>query len=169
MLKQTLIFATIILLTSCGQSKQPTNKHSTKEALIEENVAKETPKEENKVDNALIFINGYTENANKLNESLTMIEWVELHKGLTTQSFRLALKKIIDDAYQEDPELGLGFDPVFDAQDYPDKGFEVDSFDEQTNHLTVRGKDWPDFKVTMRVVKENEQWLVDGCGVVNMP
>lgn len=63
------------------------------------------------------------------------------------------MKRIIDLAYKQDPELGLDRDPIFDAQDCPDKGFELDSFDEKTNYLTVKGKNWPEFKLTMEVVE----------------
>jgi len=65
--------------------------------------------------------------------------------------------------------MGLGADPIFDAQDYPSKGFELESIDETTNYLTMKGKDWSEFKLTMKVVEENGKWLVDGCGIVNIP
>jgi hypothetical protein len=79
------------------------------------------------------------------------------------------LKKIIEDAYEKEPEVGLDFDPILDAQDYPDKGFELESLDEKTNYLTVRGKDWADFKLTIKIIEENGNWLVDGCGIINIP
>nr|MBP6315517.1 hypothetical protein [Chitinophagaceae bacterium] len=75
----------------------------------------------------------------------------------------------VENAYKQDPELGLGFDPIFDAQDYPEKGFELVSFDEKTNFIVVKGKDWADFKLTLKMVEENEQWLVEGCGIINIP
>ncbi|MBK6833593.1 MAG: hypothetical protein IPG89_04680 [Bacteroidetes bacterium] len=65
--------------------------------------------------------------------------------------------------------MGLGADPIVDAQDYPSKGFELESIDEQTNFLIVKGKDMPEFKLTIKVVEENGNWLVDGCGIVNIP
>jgi hypothetical protein len=34
--------------------------------------------------------------------------------------------------------------------------------------LTIR-KDWTEFKLTMKVIEENGNWLVDGCGIVNIP
>jgi hypothetical protein len=33
----------------------------------------------------------------------------------------------------------------------------------------VKGKDWTDFKLTIKVVLENGKWLIDGCGIVNIP
>ena len=118
--------------------------------------------------NALKFINGYVENCNKMKQSVGIIDWVNSN-GLSTNGFRTELKRIIDDAYKAEPEVGLDFDPILDAQDFPDKGFEFESVDETTNYLTVRGKDWPDFKLTIKIIEENEKWLVDGCGIINIP
>lgn len=76
--------------------------------------------------------------------------------------FKLEYKKA-------DPEIGLDADPIFDAQDYPDKGFELETFDSKTNYLVVKGKNWTDFKLRIKMVLENDRWLVDGCGIINIP
>jgi hypothetical protein len=122
----------------------------------------------NKAANALKFINGYIANCKKLNDNVDMVAWVNSN-NLTTKRFKSELKRIVDDAYKNEPEVGLDFDPILDAQDNPDKGFELESFDEQKNVLTLKGKDWHEFKLAMRIVEENGNWLVDGCGIVNMP
>lgn len=88
---------------------------------------------------------------------------------LVTIGFKTEFKKIIDDALKQDPELGLDADPIFDAQDYPDKGFELDTFDEKTNYITLKGKDWSEFKLTLKMLEQNGNWLVDGCGIINIP
>lgn len=163
MLRQILIL-TIILLTSCGQNEK-SNKHVDNNSDEEQTMVLT---EENKVKNALTFINGYNENCNKMKEAIGTIEWVNSN-SLATNSFKTELKKIIDDAYKEDPELGLGADPIFDAQDNPIKGLELESFDDKTNYLIVKGKNWPEFKLTMKVKEENGMWLVEGCGMVNIP
>lgn len=67
-----------------------------------------------------------------MKESIGIIEWVNSN-NLTTNRFKNEVKTIIEDAYSEEPELGLGFDPIFDGQDYPDEGFELESFDSKTN------------------------------------
>ena len=46
---------------------------------------------------------------------------------------------------------------------------DIQAYDEQTNYLTVKGKDWPDFKLTMKMALENGKWVVDGSGIVNIP
>lgn len=161
MLRQVWIL-TIIMLISCGHGIKSNKSFDDKtdDELIS--------RRENIVGNALRFINGYVENSNKLNQAVDIVDWVNSNE-LTTKSFKAELKKIIDDARRQDPELGLDADPIFDAQDYPEKGFELESLDEETNYLTVKGKDWPEFKLTMKMTEENGNWLVDGCGIVNVP
>ncbi len=77
------------------------------------------------------------------------------------------MKRIIEEAYKQDPELVPDADPLFDVQDNPDKGFELETFDENNHYL--KGKDWPAFKLTMKIKEENGNWLVNGCGMVNIP
>lgn len=153
---------TIIFFISCAQ-REKENKD-----VLSETSQVTTPQKINKVDNALKFINGYVENSNKMNNRVDIIDWVNSNK-LSTKSFKSELKKIIDDAYKAEPEVGLDFDPILDAQDNPDKGFELETFDEKTNYLTVRGTDSKEFRLTMKIIKENGNWLVDGCGIVNIP
>jgi len=44
----------------------------------------------------------------------------------------------------------------------------LESFDSKTNYVVVKGKDWSDFKLILRMVLENENWFVDGCGIINI-
>ena len=88
---------------------------------------------------------------------------------MTTTRFRNEVKTMIEEALKIDPELGLGFDTIFDTQDYPDERFELEFFNSKTNFIVVKGKNWVDFKLTIKMVLENNKWLVDGCGFVNIP
>ncbi len=161
-MKQTFFILTIILFVSCG------NTSETKK-IIEQSSTKFIEQKDNlPADVALKFINSYVDNCNKMNKSIGVIEWVNSNH-LTTDRFKFELKTIVDEAYKEDRELGLGFDPIFDAQDYPDKGFELESFDSKTNFVVVKGKNWANFKSTIKLVFENDNWLVDGCGIINIP
>jgi hypothetical protein len=160
MLRITLI-STIIFLISCRQGEKGNIDSSAK-----------TPQQtvldkSDKTRKALEFINGYVENWNKGSARANTVEWINSN-NMTTENFKNELKKILDEAYKEEPEVGLDFDPILDAQDGPEKGFDLDNFDETTNYLIVRGKDWPEFKLTMKIT-ENGGWLVDGCGIVNVP
>lgn len=161
MLKQILIPA-IIVLASCGQQDK-----ENKAAVLQQPEQQKALAPENKIDNALAFINGYTENANKLGKAAGILDWINSN-DLSTKSFKAELKKMLEEAYERDPELGPDADPVFDAQDYPDKGFVAEAFDEETNYLLVKGKNQPEFKLTMKVAQENGRWLVDGCGMINI-
>ena len=159
-LKQ-LAIASILVVSACGQNEPTTQSTDPK---TEESVVKI----EDKVENAIVFINAYVENSNKMGQAVGMVEWVQA-SDLATKSFKEELKRIVDEAFKQDPELGLDADPILDAQDYPSLGFKFDSFDEKTNYLLVKGIDSPEFKLTMKLVEENGNWIVDGCGIINIP
>lgn len=158
-MKSNLFFFIVLLAigSSCLTSTAPQveektsniqNKNHTDQAVI-----------------ALEFINSYVVNCNMLSKGLPISEWTEKQKRSTTD-FNAALQKIVANA---DPEMGLDADPIFDAQDYPEKGFEVEKVDEQNNAILMKGIDWPEFKLILLVSKVNDTWLVNGCGAVNVP
>ena len=161
--ESTFVLVFLLLGTSCGNTEKPTTKEpdTQKEEVAVASTAV-------KVENALSFINGYVENSNNMNEAMNIIDFTNSN-NLTTETFKSTLERIIETALKENPEMGLDADPIYDAQDYPEQGFELESIDEKSNYLTVKGIDWPDFKLTMKVVEENGKWLVDGCGSVNVP
>ena len=112
----------------------------------------------------LKFINDHINNIGDLG----MVEWVESHPA-TTEKFKNKLKKLFDDAEKEAPGYGLGFDPILDAQDYPNDGFNLQSIDTVSGYMRVVGKDWESFVVTIKLIKEKGLWMIDGCGMVNIP
>jgi len=96
---------------------------------------------------ALKFINDYLEFTNDRKSDIGLIEWVNSRKDLTVE-FKSELKRILDEAEKEDPELGLGFNPILDAQDSPDR-FLLDSTDYE--FLIVKGEDWTEFRLTLKI------------------
>jgi len=112
----------------------------------------------------LNFINDYMRNI----ENLDFVEWIEKYPR-TTKSFKLEIKRLVDEAEKEAPGYGLGFDPILDAQDYPDKGFNLKSIDTVAGYMSVIGRDWESFVVTIKLTRENSKWMIDGCGMVNIP
>jgi hypothetical protein len=160
-MKQIILILIIILSVSCKQNKD--TKKTTEVNLTESKSQKNSIPS----DIAVKFINSYVDNCNKMKESIGVVEWVNSNR-LTTNRFKTELNTIMKEAYKKDPELGLDADPIFDAQDYPEKGFELESFDSKTNYVVVKGKDWSDFKLILRMVLENENWFVDGCGIINI-
>jgi hypothetical protein len=156
------ILAATFLVCSCG-NVQPEQQNST----VTNEVQNETPTTESKSESALSFLNAYVDNCNLMSESIGVIDWVNA-SDLVTSDFKSELQKLMDEAYAADPELGLGADPIFNAQDWPEEGFELDTTDDKANLITAKGINWPDFKVTVKVIEENGIWMVDGCGMVNM-
>jgi hypothetical protein len=113
---------------------------------------------------ALTFINDYTRHCT----SVDMDKWIPKHK-LLSDNFKSAYKAFVDSVRREDPEMGLDFDPIFDAQDYPDKGFFLKEIDSADRCVTVEGKNWNDFTVVLKVVRKSGKSLVDGAGIIHMP
>ncbi len=158
-MKILTFLALIFGLISCGQPKE-NNSDSKKESISLKNSSQS--------EIALRFINEYVENCNKMKNAIGIIEWVNSNH-LTTESFKSELVRIITEANNTDPELGLGFDPIFDGQDYPEKGFKLESIDNKTNYLILQGIDWNQFRLRMKIRNVNGEWLVEGCGIVNIP
>lgn len=118
---------------------------------------------------ALQFINDYAafcEPGSK--QKLSDKNWIQ-HNPLLTKNFKDRYKAILDSAKLIDPELGLGFDPIFDAQDFPDKGFSILKTDAPGNYVTVVGTDWKEFELVLKLAFINNKWLVDGAGIINIP
>ena len=118
------------------------------------------------ISTGLKFINNYVKKS--VAENIETEKYIASSK-LVSKAFKTNFEKLMKEAYKNDPEMGLGFDPIFDAQDFPEKGFELESYNKETGFMTVKGIEWSDFKVTMKLVKIKDKWLVDGCGIINIP
>lgn len=179
-MKQIILITTLFLFLSCKQGNDKvTTKNSTDYSKENNNqtndinkkqtsIEKNANEEKKPIETALTFINSYIIDCNKMKESVGYSEFV-YSSNLTTKDFKNELKKLVDEAEKIDPELGLDFDPLVDSNDMPEKGFELESYDKKSNFIVVKGKNWDDFKVTIKVVLVDNKWLVDGCGVVNIP
>jgi hypothetical protein len=153
------ILLLIILTYSCAVKND--NKEKTVEVKKIETVTPDFSV-------ALKFINDYTEYCNKLfNREIVDSNWV-YNNNYLTESFKKRHKFVLDSAFNADPEIGLDADPIFDAQDYPDNGFEIMTTD-NNGFVTVRGKDWKEYILVLKVVLQNDKWLVDGAGIINIP
>jgi hypothetical protein len=180
-MKNLYLIFLILITFSCIDKKNTTDLQGNNELIIEN---KKAPKIENVLseektkvqleattaitDVALKFINDYVVNCNKMNEQIGIVEWVNSNQNVS-QEFKEQLAKMIKDAYTSGFEYGLGFDPIFDAQDYPDDGFKLAKFDSISNYLTVEAKTWKGFAIKMKIKKVHHKWVVDGCGVINIP
>ena len=95
------------------------------------------------------------------------MEWVDSNPN-ASMAMKKEIKKVLNDANKNNPDLGLGFDPILDAQDSPAE-FVIDSMDQESGYVIVRGKDWDSFRLMMRLKVENGIWYVDGSGIINIP
>jgi hypothetical protein len=157
-----------ILISEQGDSISINSMRNNEWAIVNYKNILNTTEDISKTFVALKFINDYVANTNKMKESTGIVEWVNSNEDVS-KKFKIELTKMIEDAYKSEPEYGLGFDPIFDAQDRPDDGFKLYKFDTISNYLTVEGKSWKDFTVRMKIKEVNSKWLVDGCGVINIP
>src|SRR4030095_5018719 len=117
---------------------------------------------------SLSFINDYTKFCAKPGQLTKTGDWIR-NNSLLTDNFKNRYKNLLDSAQKKDPELGLGFDPIFDAQDFPEKGFSILKIDTLNRYVTVAGNDWKEFELVLKVEQGNNKWLVDGAGVINIP
>ena len=137
-------------------------------ASAQENVAIEEIEYQNSAGKiAVDFINSYVNYRNDQNSQLELIDYISQQQNLT-QYFKAELEKIIIEAQKNDPELGLGFDPIIDAQDIPVQGFELDKFNEPSGLVTVKSKSTDHFKINIKMKRINEKWFVHGIGIINM-
>jgi hypothetical protein len=76
-----------------------------------------------------------------------------------------AYAKLVGDALKENPESGLGYDPIVCGQDFPDAGFAVKSvtLKESTGSAVVSSKDKNfDHSIPVTLVKVDGKWLING-------
>lgn len=118
---------------------------------------------------ALQFINDYSEFClMRIKQKSSDTNWIQ-RNPLLTDKFKKLYRSTLDSAYKADTELGLDFDPIFDAQDFPDKGFSILKTDTIENYVTVNGNDWKEFEVVLRLAFVDNKWFVDGAGIINIP
>jgi len=117
---------------------------------------------------ALSFINDYAKFCTKTDRGSNTAQWIK-QDSLLTDNFKARYRTLLDSAQKKDPELGLDSDPIFDAQDFPEKGFSILKVDTAGRYVTVVGNDWKEFELVLKVDQENSKWLVDGAGVINIP
>lgn len=119
------------------------------------------------------FMNAYTHYNNDVfnhKSQETASHWLQ-RSELVTDNFKKSYQQLLAAAKKQDPELGLDFDPVFNAQDYPDKGLKILTCEEASSIVTLVGKakEWENFKVSVKMLMTKAGWRVDGAGVINMP
>jgi hypothetical protein len=143
----------LFLMTSCGESSNSKIENVKSLSTRDYGVA-------------LKFINDY--NKEFLNPHSEALDWLSKNKTIT-QNLVEQYKQMLDSVEIADPELGLEFDPIVNAQDSDEQGFEIKKIDSILGYVTVRGKSAPNFEIVLKVIEKNGVTLVDGSGVINIP
>lgn len=92
------------------------------------------------------------------------------HHDLVTHSFKERYQTVRDSAFKKEPEIGLGFDPIVDGQDFPSK-FKIKAVDATNTYLTLESDDqnWSNFEVVVKLIEEGKRTVIDGAGIINIP
>lgn len=149
----------LIIIFSCKKSTEANKSVEDATQVKEESVAMNT-------NAALQFINDYVDFCNlqlQKDNTLSAEEWV-YKNDLITPDFKSSYLSLIKSA---DTEY-LDADSILDAQDYPEKGFELSEIKDD-GFLIVQGKEWKEFQVVMKLKQVDNKWLVDACGTINIP
>jgi hypothetical protein len=113
---------------------------------------------------AMNFINGYVKASN--NRNWDAVKFVNA-SPLVTKNFKSTNAKLIADGFKQNPEVGLGADPVIDGNDCPER-YTVKSAkakDDTASVVLTGPKDFP-AELKLRLVKSDGKWLVDASGMM---
>lgn len=166
LLKITVIITSFSLFYSCGGDDAdviiPTDiiqkENNEMDSIVEseEDFLNEA-EEMLKIRIAIAYINDYVGGDNYYKD------WVP-QNVYSSPNLKNELKRMID-AASDDP-YGLGYDPVVNGQDsaseYVFKAYTPEGY------IIAEGKDFPAFKVIIKVSKIDGSWLIDGIGDINI-
>ncbi len=163
-------FFLCLLLNSCNsgsenQDSEPLSNLTDKDTILAEESESLTDADA-KI--AIEFVNSYIENCNKMSEAVDVVTWCEENQNVT-EEFNLQLNKMVTEAFAQDPDFGLGYDPIINGQDYPDQGFELQSFETRSGKVVLKGIGMESQITTVKLLRQNGKVRVDGCGAINLP
>lgn len=142
----------ILLLLTCNSANTNENEaqQTLKEGVTDYSVA-------------LNFINEYVTESNnailKHDALWSPLKWINNNPKVSS-NFKLKYSDLLNEE--------LDADPIFDAQDFPESGFEIQRIDSVNKLVIVRGIDW-EMEVTLKVINIGKHTLVDGSGSINIP
>lgn len=165
-MKKLSLLLLIITIFSCDSPRQIMDSETAQKETSERRTSPNAQKINTNV--AVDFLNSYIESSQYFEDQYGIVHWANA-SPMATQNFKNTLEKMVRDAFEADPQMGLGADPIFDAQDFPMQGYEVYSANYDTGYITVNNTEWDGFHVLVKLVNQGGKTLVDGCGVVNIP
>jgi len=116
---------------------------------------------------ALKFVNDYVLFCIKNRSVVNYPKWIKNNK-LATDEFKLLYIEMTEASTKDESEVRLKFDPIFNGQDFPQKGFSISQVDDD-GYVAVKGKDMPQFKTVVKMKAVGGKWMVDGAGILNIP
>jgi hypothetical protein len=111
---------------------------------------------------------GFLKKPVKGNYNASLIAWVKTN-SLLTMEYKRKFEEAILQARKEDPELGLGYDPIINAQDYPDEGFHVIDLKISGKRATTIGEGigMPSLRIRVELIEIKGKWFINGIGNIN--
>ncbi|MBK8800552.1 MAG: hypothetical protein IPN71_00560 [Fibrobacteres bacterium] len=94
------------------------------------------------------------------------IDWVSRRPDVT-ESFKQAHAKLLREARKAQPDLGLEFDPILDAQDWPTGALDW-KMDLPQGAMLLCVRDRPDITLSVRIVHRRHRLALDGIGVIRI-
>ena len=167
-MKHILVFTIAILLFSCQEKTEKTSEIpiNTLDPGMSENLSEESSSIDLDPKVGVDFINSYIKSS--IAGEIGILEFTESNPN-ASENLKRKLEKMLNTAWEDDPEIGLGFDPFFDAQDFPMR-VEMANYDAKSGYLQLKGiEDWDEYRLTLKLINQNGKTMVDGCGVVNIP
>jgi hypothetical protein len=161
----------LLILCACSQRNNSTNTvnkvDSNARIEVSEAVAKADSKKSNQkqavpdFNVAPKFINKYVQAIGGPNGGPA--HWVE-HSPLLTENFKNQYRKI------SKSDDSLDSDPILDANFLPGNRFTILKADSIDGYVTLAcDGQWKDYQLVLKLAHEEDNWLVDGSGVVNIP
>lgn len=155
-MRRCLIVLVFTVCYSCGTEETNYRSEATSRNLRNRDAA---------ISTAVNFVNDYVTYNDSAGVRASPKDWLAAQPNVT-EMFKQKLKEVVDAAQVQ--ESGLDADPILNAQDFPERGFEFDSSDSTAKFIVVRAIGQPEFKVTVKVIGQQGKFWVDGCGVVNV-
>lgn len=166
-MKNFILLSISLFIMSCDTSRPMPSKNLGQNEVSERRQTKVEPQAKIDPQVAVAFLNDYLKSSAQFDHKFAIITWSN-DNPLTTLEFKSSLEHLVRTAFEENPQMGLGADPIFDAQDFPSEGFKLNSYNESNGYVLAQGRDWEEFEVMVKLVLRNGKTLVDGCGIVRM-
>lgn len=89
-----------------------------------------------------------------------LIAWIQKQPSLT-DAYKREFKKVVMGARKKDPELGLDYDPILNAQDVPEHSLKATAVKVNGNTASALAVEKSGFKIKIGLVKIKGKWLIN--------